>query len=185
DMVWSGVFDSLTRRKFDVFVDYFATGTQLYIPTSSASTYKNVSQLCGKTIAGETATLFQGNLTHAFKKICKNGKGLTFVNSPGIAQQNLLLSEGRAQASVAGPEIIDRMKVTTPGKYVALGPVFYPTYYGVVLHHSAFGKQLGKVIRLAVDHLIKNGTYRKILKHYGLASRAVKKATMTKGSTQY
>lgn len=185
DMVWSGVFDSVTRRKYDVFVDYFSTGTQLYIPTASKSTYKNVSQLCGKTIAGETATLFQGNLTHAFKSICKNGQGLTFVNSPGIAQQNLLLTEGRAQASVAGPEIIDRMKVTTPGKYVALGPIFNPTYYGVVLHNSAFGKQLGKVVQKALNQLIKNGTYAKILKHYGVASRAVKQATFTKGTVQY
>lgn len=184
DMVWSGIFDSPTRYKLDTFDDYFKTGTQLYIPKSEAHTYTKVSQLCGHTVAGETATLYQGNLTAAFKKICPAGKGLSFVNLSGIAQQNLAMQQNRAQVAVAGPESVDYLQKTTPGKYQALGKTFYPTYYGVVFSHNAFGKKLEKVVQGGLEKIIKNGTYMKILKHFDVQKQAVKKITINKGTTQ-
>jgi polar amino acid transport system substrate-binding protein len=184
EMEFTATFDSPTRYKLDYFVDYFRTGTQLYIPTSEAKTYKKVSQLCGHTIAGETGTLYQPNLTAAFKKICKGGPGLSFVNVPGIPEQNTEMKEGRAQAAVAGPESVDYLQITNPGQYKRIGPTFYPTYYGVTLPNSAFGRQLGHVIALALDRLIKNGRYMKILKKYDVQSQAVKRATVDKGTPQ-
>ncbi len=184
DMVWSGIFDSKTRYKLDTFADYFKTGTQLYIPKSEAHTYTKVSQLCGHTVAGETATLYQGNLTAAFKSICPPGHGLSFVNLSGIAQQNLAMEQGRAQVAVAGPESVDYLQKTTPGKYEAIGKTFYPTYYGVVLSNNAFGKQLEKVIQLGIDEIIKNGTYAKILKQFDVQQQAVTASTIDKGTTQ-
>jgi polar amino acid transport system substrate-binding protein len=184
DMVWSGIFDSKTRYKLDTFDDYFKTGTQLFIPKTEASTYTKVTQLCGHTVAGETATLYQGNLTAAFKKICTGGKSLNFVNLSGIAQQNLAMQEGRAQVAVAGPESVDYLQKTTPGKYQAIGKTFYPTYYGVVFSNNAFGKQLEKVVQLGLEKIIKNGTYGKILKHFDVQKQAVKTVTIDKGTTQ-
>ncbi|MGH8988462.1 MAG: transporter substrate-binding domain-containing protein [Acidimicrobiales bacterium] len=183
-MEFTATFDSPTRYKLDYFVDYFRTGTQLYIPKSEASTYKKVAQLCGHTIAGETGTLYQPNLTAAFKKICKGGTGLSFVNVPGIPEQNTEMKEGRAQAAVAGPESVDYLQITNAGQYQRIGPTFYPTYYGVTLPNSAFGKQLGHVIALALDKMIKSGAYLKILKKYDVQSQAVKTATINKGTTQ-
>lgn len=184
NMVWSGVFDSLTRRKLNTFDDYFKTGTQLYIPKSEASTYKKVTQLCGHTVAGETATLYQGNLTAAFKKICPAGKGLSFVNLSGIAQQNLTMQEGRAQVAVAGPESVDYLQKTNPGQYETIGPTFYPTYYGVVFANNAFGKQLEHVIELGLDQVIKDGTYLKVLAQFDLQKQAVTTVTINKGTAQ-
>lgn len=184
DMVWSGIFDSPTRFKLDVFADYFKTGTQLYIPKSEASTYKKLSDLCGVTVAGETATLYEGNLKAAFKSICPANKGLSFVTLSGIAQQNLAMQQGRAQVAVAGPESVDFLQKTTPGKYEAIGKPFYPTYYGVVFANNAFGHKLAHVIQLGVDKIIKKGTYKKILKHFDAQKQAVKKSTINKGSTQ-
>jgi len=184
DLEFTATFDSSTRYKLDTFVDYFRTGTQLYIPKSEASTYRTVSKLCGHTIAGETGTLYQTNLTAAFKKICKNGTGLTFVNVPGISEQNTELQEGRAQAAVAGPESVDYLQKTNPNQYERIGPTFYPTYYGVTLPNSAFGKQLRHVVQLALDKMIKNGTYIKILKRFNVQRQAVKRATIDKGTYQ-
>ncbi len=184
EMEFTATFDSPTRYKLDYFVDYFRTGTQLYIPKSEAKTYKKVSQLCGHTIAGETGTLYQPNLTAAFKKICKGRSGLSFVNVPGIPEQNTEMKEGRAQAAVAGPESVDYLQITNPGQYERIGPTFYPTFYGVTLPNSAFGRQLGHVVALALDQLIKNGTYLKILKKYDVQSQAVKTATINKGTPQ-
>jgi polar amino acid transport system substrate-binding protein len=184
DMVWSGIFDSPTRFKLDTFDDYFKTGTQLYIPKTEAGTYKKVSQLCGHTVAGETATLYEGNLTAAFKKICPAGKGLSFVTLSGIAQQNLTMQEGRAQVAVAGPESVDYLQKTNPGQYQRIGPTFYPTYYGVVFANNAFGKQLEHVVQLGLDKIIKNGTYLKILKQFKVQKQAVKEVTINKGTTQ-
>lgn len=184
DMVWSGVFDSKTRYKLDTFDDYFKTGTQLFIPKTEASTYTKVTQLCGHTVAGETATLYQGNLTAAFKKICTSGNGLSFVNLAGIAQQNLAMEQNRAQVGVAGPESVDYLQKTTPGKYQAIGKTFYPTYYGVVFSNNAFGKQLEHVVQKGLDKIIKDGTYLKILKQFDVQKQAVKSVTIDKGTTQ-
>ncbi|HVC13328.1 MAG TPA: transporter substrate-binding domain-containing protein [Acidimicrobiales bacterium] len=184
DMVWSGIFDSPTRFKLDTFDDYFKTGTQLYIPKSEAGTYKKPSQLCGHTVAGETATLYQGNLTAAFKKICPAGQNLKFVNLSGIAQQNLAMQQGRAQVAVAGPESVDYLQKTNPGQYQALGKPYDPTYYGVVFAHNAFGKQLEHVVKLGIEKIIKNGTYKNILKHFDVQMQAVSKVTIDKGTTQ-
>lgn len=184
EMVWSGIFDSPTRFKLDTFADYFRTGSQLYIPTSEKHQFTKLSQFCGKTVAGETATLFEGNLKQYFKKICTGGQGLNFVNLSGVAQQNLAMQEGRAQVAVVGPEIVDYLQKTTPGKYQPIGPTIYPTYYGVVFPNNAFGKKLEHVVVLAIDKLIKDGKYQKILKQFGLQKQAVKKSTVDKGTTQ-
>lgn len=184
NMVWSGIFDAPTRRAHFTFADYFKTGTQLFIPKSEASTYTKPSQLCGHTVAGETATLFKTNLNAAFKTICAGKAGLSFVTLSGVPQQILEMSEGRAQVAVAGPEIVDSLLVKTAGKFVRLGPTYFPTDYGVVFKNSGFGKKLEHVIVLAINKLIKNGKYGKILKSFGLQRQAVKKATVDKGLPQ-
>jgi polar amino acid transport system substrate-binding protein len=184
NLVWSGIFDAPTRRSHFTFADYFKTGTQLFIPKSEASTYTKPTQLCGHTVAGETATLFMANLDAAFKTICKGKTGLSFVTLSGVPQQILEMSEGRAQVAVAGPEIVDSLLLTTPGKFVRIGPTYFPTYYGVVFANNAFGKKLEHVIVLAIDKLIKDGSYAKILKSFGLQRQAVKASTVDKGLPQ-
>jgi polar amino acid transport system substrate-binding protein len=180
DLVWSGIFDAPSRRTDFTFADYFRTGTQLYIPTSEAKTYTSVSKLCGHTIAGETATLYQHNLTAVFSKICAGKAGLSFVNLSGIAQQNLTIKEGRAVAAVAGPESVDNLQRTQPGQWQRLGPTYAPTDYGVMFANNAFGKQVEKVIVLAINRLISNGTYTKILRQYGAQQQALTHATVDK-----
>jgi polar amino acid transport system substrate-binding protein len=180
DLVWSGIFDAPSRRKLFTFADYFHTGTQLYIPSSEAKTFSSVSQLCGHTIAGETATLYQSNLTAVFSKICRGKAGLSFVNLSGIAQQNLTIQEGRAVAAVAGPESVDNLQRMQPGKWQRLGPTYAPTDYGVMFADNAFGKQLQHVIVLALNQLISNGTYMKILRQYGVQQQALAQATVDK-----
>lgn len=184
NLVWSGIFDAPTRRSHFTFADYFKTGTQLFIPKAEASTYTKPTQFCGQTVAGETATLFKTNLNAAFKTICAGKAGLSFVTLSGIPQQILEMSEGRAQVAVAGPEIVDSLMKTTPGKFLRIGPTYFPTDYGVVFANNAFGKKLEHVIVLAVNKLIKNGTYGRILKSFGLQRQAIKKATVDKGLPQ-
>jgi|GEM_PF-3945629 len=94
------------------------------------------------------------------------------------------MSEGRAQVAVAGPEIVDSLMLTTPGKFVRIGPTYFPTDYGVVFKNSAFGKKLEHVIVLAIDKLIKDGKYAKILKSFGLQRQGLTKATVDKGLPQ-
>lgn len=180
DLVWSGIFDAPSRRANFTFADYFRTGTQLYIPSSEAKTFSSVSQLCGHTIAGETATLYQHNLTAVFSKICSGKAGLSFINLSGIAQQNLTIGEGRAVAAVAGPESVDNLQQMQPGKWQRLGPTYAPTDYGVMFANTAFGKQVEHVIVLALNQLISNGTYVKILRQYGVQQQALTQATVDK-----
>lgn len=180
DLVWSGIFDAPSRRTSFTFVDYFRTGTQLYIPSSEAKTYTSVSQLCGHTIAGETATLYQQNLTVAFSKICHGKAGLSFVNLSGIAQQNLTIKEGRAVAAVAGPESVDTLQRKQPGQWQRFGPTYAPTDYGVMFANNSAGKQLEHVVALALNQLMSNGTYTKILQQYGVQQQALTHATVDK-----
>lgn len=180
DLVWSGTFDAPSRRKNDTFADYFRTGTQLYIPTSEAKTFTSVSALCGHTIAGETATLYQSNLTAVFSTICRGKAGLSFVNLSGIAQQNLAITEGRAVAAVAGPESVDSLQLAQPGKWQRFGPTYAQTDYGVMFANTAFGMQVQNVIVMALNRLISNGTYMKVLRQFGVQQQALTQATVDK-----
>lgn len=186
DMIWSAIFDGPTRYKTVTFADYEKTWTQLYTLKDEASTYSNMKNLCGHTVAGETGTTLKPNATTGFKHkgYCDSSTGLKWVTVDGIPQQNVQLAEGRAQASSLGIEGVLYMQKNTPGKYQAIGPKFYPTYLGVPFANNAFGRKLEHAVALALDKLIKNGTYAKTLKKFGLQKVEVKKILIDKGKPQ-
>jgi polar amino acid transport system substrate-binding protein len=186
DMIWSAIFDGPTRYKTVTFADYEKTWTQIYTLKSEAKTYSSLKKLCGHTIAGETGTTLKPNATTGFKHegICKGLPSLKWVTVDGIPQQNVELTEGRAQGVSLGIEGVLYQLKTSPGKYQMVGSGFYPTYLGVPFANNAFGRQLEHAVMLALDELIKNGTYIKTLTKFGLQDVAISKILIDKGKPQ-
>lgn len=178
DMVLSGITDNKSREKALDFIDYFNTGTQVYMPTQNASSLKTLADLCGKTMAMSASTDYVTTLTTWSQKNCvANGKGkITILGVDSEPSARLQMTQKRAVASAIGPEVFAYLNKQNPGKYATLGPILNPGPYGIAFTKKNTG--LRDAVLAANTELFKNGTYQALLKKWGLTRDALDKPTI-------
>ncbi|KOX06186.1 ABC transporter substrate-binding protein [Streptomyces sp. NRRL B-1140] len=172
--VGTGNFGVTTQRLKTVdFVTYIDDGQGFAVKKGSTAVKKKVtdlSQLCGLTIGTGAGTTFESTLA-ARKDICaKAGKKPYEVK---------VYSENGATLTALRQGRIDVIMSTINGlRHQAAQPAAQTTFLGE--YHRldvgfAFkkGSPLTKAFRAAVDELIKNGTYARILKKWGTSASAI------------
>jgi polar amino acid transport system substrate-binding protein len=173
DLAWTAVFDLRAREKNFNFIDYFKTGTQLYIAKSGAATIHSFKDLCGKTVAVPTGTFFGKIVQSLSKSACTGGASIQQVLVPSPTEQNLQIREGRAVAAVSGVETVLYLMKQQPGQWALLGKILQPDYYAVVFAKDS--GQLMRAMRAAMNVAWHDGTYRRILAKWGLTLGALPK----------
>ncbi|MER7481655.1 ABC transporter substrate-binding protein [Streptomyces sp. NPDC126510] len=172
--VGTGNFGVTTQRLKTVdFVTYIDDGQGFAVKKGSTAVKKKVTdltQLCGLTIGTGAGTTFESTLA-AQKDICaKAGKKPYDVK---------VYSENGATFTALQQGRVDVIMSTINGlRYQAAQPAAQTTFLGE--YHRldvgfAFkkGSPLSKAFRAAVDELIKNGTYARILKKWGTSASAI------------
>ncbi|MEU1315031.1 ABC transporter substrate-binding protein [Streptomyces tibetensis] len=172
--VGTGNFGVTTQRLKTVdFVTYIDDGQGFAVKKGSTAVRKKVTdltQLCGLTIGTGAGTTFESTLA-AQKDICaKAGKRPYEVK---------VYSENGATLTALQQGRIDVIMSTINGlRYQAAQPAAQTTFLGE--YHRldvgfAFekGSPLTKAFRAAVDELIKDGTYARILKKWGTSASAI------------
>ncbi|MFF0006441.1 ABC transporter substrate-binding protein [Streptomyces tibetensis] len=172
--VGTGNFGVTTQRLKTVdFVTYIDDGQGFAVKKGSTAVRKKVTdltQLCGLTIGTGAGTTFESTLA-AQKDICaKAGKKPYEVK---------VYSENGATLTALQQGRIDVIMSTINGlRYQAAQPAAQTTFLGE--YHRldvgfAFkkGSPLTKAFRAAVDELIKDGTYARILKKWGTSASAI------------
>nr|CEL16518.1 probable solute binding protein of ABC transporter system [Kibdelosporangium sp. MJ126-NF4]CTQ90471.1 probable solute binding protein of ABC transporter system [Kibdelosporangium sp. MJ126-NF4] len=123
--------------------------------------------LCGKNVAVQKGTLAVEDLTARGEK-CKSA-GLREVNVQQFQNQtdaNLALSSKRVHAMFADSPIVDYMIKQTGDTLEQIGHVYNTAPYGLVLPK---GKgDYAKAVQGAVQALMDDGTYQKILAKWGV-----------------
>ncbi|MEU6413582.1 ABC transporter substrate-binding protein [Microbispora sp. NPDC046933] len=165
DMGMSGFNDTEERRKILDFVDYYQGGSSFFVK-SGAVQIKSIDDLCGHRVAVQKGTVQQDDATAQDAKCKSAGKeGVEVQVYPDQTAANLALSSGRADLSIADTPIAAYQVTQSKGQFELAGEE-----YGVVMHGIALPKGSGLVKPLvaALDQLMKNGTYQKILDKWGI-----------------
>lgn len=176
--------DSETGKKVGEgvdFVDYFTAGVSIYTRKGDDQGIKTWADLCGKKIAVQRGTVSH-DLAKSEAKKCPGGKTIameTFDND--LEAQTRLRSGGADAGSSDFPVAVHAVKTSGGGKdFQLVGEQVEAAPYGIAVAKG--NDQLTKAIRTALDAIIQNGEYGRILAKWGVEAGAVTKAEVNGGS---
>jgi len=182
DIILSGMSDTKPRQEVVDFVDYLLTGPQFYTTAANAATLKEMTDLCGKNVGTSRRTNFPQEIEAWSKEHCEAAQkpAIKVVGTEGSADARTQLKQGRVDAAVQGSETIPYIMQLEPGSFAPVGAQFSnsPTGLGVAKENTA----LRDAIAAALDGMIQDGSYGKILAKWGLSGTAVQKAVINGGN---
>jgi polar amino acid transport system substrate-binding protein len=152
-------------------VTYFSAGTAWATQKGNPS---GISQdaACGKRVAVQRGTVQVDDITARSKK-CTDAKkpAITIDQYQGQDQATSAVVSGKDDAMLADSPVIAYAIKQTGDKLAQLGDIYdsAPYGYAVKKDEGDFAKALSE----AVNELIKDGTYQKVLDQWGVANGAV------------
>lgn len=180
DIILSGMTDTVERQKSVTFIDYFASGPQLYTLTKNAD-LNEPADLCGKKVGTSRRTTWPAEIAAWSKENCEaNGKPAIIVSgSEGSADARAQLRQGRLDAAMQGSETIPYLMSQEKDTYKPLGLAISKQFTGLGVSKS--NPELAAAIAEAMQAMVDDGTYGKILKKWELEQGAVTKVGMNQG----
>ncbi len=171
DIGMSSFTDTKARQKVVDFVTYFSAGTSFYEKASGGPALQGLASLCGKSVAVENGTTEQSDATAQNKKCKKAGKpGVTVKAYPDQNSANLAISSGHEQIGMADSPVAAYIVKQSNGQFKLVGKSYGTAPYGIALPK---GNGMTKPMLAAVKYLMKQGTYKKILKKWGVQAGAI------------
>ena len=174
DMIMSNMFDNATREKQVSFVDYALDSEGLLVLKGNPHGIKTSADLSGKTVSTESGTYDQGVLEALNKQFKSAGKPqmqlLVLPTEPGAL---LAVSSGRAAATLSDYGVA-KYTAQTAGNGNTFEVVQDPQandFGGQAIVGAGILKsntQLVTAVQKALQQLIDNGAYAKIINKYGL-----------------
>jgi polar amino acid transport system substrate-binding protein len=169
----SSFTDNKLREKTVDFVDYFTAGESFYTKAQGGTTIASIADLCGHTVSAEKGTTEQADATTQGAKCKKAGKpGVTVLVFPDQNGANLAVSSGKAQLGFADSPVAAYQVQKSGGVFKLVGAAYANSPYGLAVPK---GSGLTKPVLAALEVLMKDGTYTKILSHWGVQSGAITK----------
>ncbi|MFD1657858.1 ABC transporter substrate-binding protein [Streptomyces caeni] len=162
------------------FVDYLTAGVSIYTRKGDTGGIATWSDLCGKKIAVERGTVSE-DLAKAEAKKCPSGKKLTIEAFDDDQQAQTRLRSGGADAASSDfPVAAYAVKTSGGGKdFQLVGEQVEAAPYGIAVAKQ--NTQLRDALQAALNAVIKNGEYQKILAKWGAADGAVKESVINGG----
>ncbi|WP_436738881.1 ABC transporter substrate-binding protein [Streptomyces sp. BBFR102] len=161
------------------FLDYFTAGVSIYTTKGDDQGIKTWQDLCGKKIVVQRGTVSH-DLAKAESKKCEKGeiKMETFDNDQQA--QTRLRSGGADAGSSDFPVAAYAVKTSGGGKHFELvGEQVEAAPYGIAVSKS--NPELRDALKAALDAIIENGEYDKIIKKWGVEDGAVTEAVVNGG----
>jgi polar amino acid transport system substrate-binding protein len=177
DIIMSAMSDNKKRQATIDFVDYFVVGTSIIVKKGNPEGIKSLDDFCGKTIAIQQGTT-QDDVAEAQKTKC-GAKTLKILMFPTDPEALIQVKQGRAVADMNDfPVAADTVKKT--GDYEVVGEQIEAGPYGIGVRKE--DTQLRDALQKAMQAIIDDGTYAKILEKYQVTAGAVKTATVNAGT---
>jgi polar amino acid transport system substrate-binding protein len=173
DTALAGMSDTPARREVVDFVDYMRSGTQFYTGARQAATIKASTDLCGKKVGASRSTNNPQRIAEWSAANCeaKGKPAIEVIGTEGSVDARNQLKTLRIDASVQGNETLPYFQNMEPNTYVLLGEPLTEEITGLPVLKSKV--ELRDGIKAAMENLVKNGTYAKLLDKYGLARNGV------------
>ncbi|HEY7142686.1 MAG TPA: ABC transporter substrate-binding protein [Streptosporangiaceae bacterium] len=171
DLGVSSFTDTREREKTVDFVTYFKAGTSFYVKASSGPAIASLADLCGRKVAVEKGTTQQDDAQAQAVKCRAAGKPAVTVqvfNDQNAV--NLALTSGRADVAMADSPVAAYQVRLSKGVLKLAGPPYSTEPYGIAIPKN---NGMAKPVLAAVQHLIADGTYMRILTRWGVQSGAI------------
>lgn len=172
--------DTAQREQQVDFVNYYRAGTQWAVAKGASA---DPADGCGMKVAVETGTTQALSEIPAKSKACvaQGRKGIQMFKFGGFSGAVNALVLGQVDAMSGDSPNIEYAVHQQPEKLQVAGPPFDAVPYGIAV---AKGAPLGHALQGALQHLIDNGVYLRILKKWGVEAGAVTSAGINEASAQ-
>ncbi|GGQ26369.1 ABC transporter substrate-binding protein [Streptomyces mutabilis] len=175
--------DSETGKKVGQgvdFVDYLTAGVSIYTKKGDDQGIKTWSDLCGKKLVLQRGTVSE-DLAKAENEKCPAGKKIAMEAFDNDQQAQTRLRAGGADAGSSDfPVAAYAVKTSGGGNdFQLVGEQVEAAPYGIAV--SKDNTQLRDALKAALDAVIANGEYKKIMDKWGVAEGAVTEATINGG----
>ncbi|MDI3404578.1 ABC transporter substrate-binding protein [Streptomyces cavernicola] len=175
--------DSETGKKVGEgvdFVDYFNAGVSIYTKKGDTQGIETWSDLCGKKVVLQRGTVSH-DLAKAESKKCEGGKKIAIEAFDNDQQAQTRLRSGGADAGSSDfPVAAFAVKTSGGGKdFELVGEQVEAAPYGIAVPKN--NPELRDAIKAALDAIIKNGEYDKIISKWGVKDGAVTEAKINGG----
>ncbi|MGM7440022.1 ABC transporter substrate-binding protein [Streptomyces tunisiensis] len=165
------------------FVDYFTAGVSLYTNKGDTQGIKTWDDLCGKTMAVQRNTFSHDLAKDQAKKCTDAGKKTLKVEEfdTNPEAETRMRSKGADVVSADFPIAAYSVKNSGGGKYFEIvGEQVEAGPYGIAVAKG--NNELRDALQAAVQALIDNGEYQKIIEKWGVEDGAITEAKINGGS---
>lgn len=158
-------------------VTYYSAGTSLAVPSGNPDDI-TLDDLCGENVAVQQGTVQVDDLNARSEECTKGGEAAINIQQfQAQTDVNLQVQTKRSQAMLADSPVIDYAVKQTNGAVEVVGEPYDSAPYGIALKKDQ--GTYAQAIQGAVQAIIDDGTYGKILTKWGLSTTgAVKKAEL-------
>lgn len=156
------------------FVSYFTAGMGYAV---AAGNPKNVDEndLCGLNVAVETGTVEEEAINKTAKQCKADGKkDITIQSSKQQTDATTAVVTGKADVFFADSPVVGYAIAQTDGQLEQLGKDFDEVPNAIAIKKG--DSQTAEAVQKAMQKLMDDGTYTKILQHWGVESGALDKA---------
>ncbi|WP_020673716.1 ABC transporter substrate-binding protein [Amycolatopsis nigrescens] len=184
DLTMAAMNDTAERQQQIDFVDYFQSGITIMVRKGNPDGITGPDTLCGKAVAVVQGTSHQKFATEQSAKCGQSGQPpITVTATDSDTQNQNQLRTGRVAAILNDlPSAVYISRTAGEGKFfeVVPGQPINGGPYGIGVHKT--GKELTESVRAALQALIADGTYGKILEAWGVQQGAVAQVNVNGGS---
>jgi len=182
DVAISGMSDTPERQKEVDFVDYYQAGAMMLVKKGNPDGLKTIADLCGQTVAVQRGTTQEGYAQEQSKKCEGEGKKpIDLLSFDRETEAMLQVKSGRAVSGMQDyPVAAYNSRTSGGGKdFEVVGDQIQAGPLGIAV--SKDNTELRDALQKAVQAVIDDGTYEKLLKKYDVPLGAVDKATVNGG----
>ena len=165
---------TVTKERLDAvdFVSHFDAGSAWAVKKGNPNKI-DTSDLCGKKVAVQTATMQETEANKMAKQCEADGKDkLEVISSKLQTDVTTNVVTGKADVFYADSPVAGYAIAQTDGQLETLGKVEGVAPEGIVIKKG--DSQMDEAVQKAVQKLIDDGTYLKILKYWGVEDGAIK-----------
>ncbi len=181
DAAISSMSDTKERQKQVDFVDYYLSGSIMYVKAGNPQGLKSVDDLCGQTISLQRGTTQEDYVSTELSPACeKAGKAKVSVMAFDRESEAMLqVEQGRAVAGIQEYPVAVYNTQQAKGKFEIIGQQVIAGPLGVAV--SKDNTQLRDALQKALQAAIDDGSYQKLIDKYQTPQSAVKTAQVNAG----
>ncbi|GHF51377.1 hypothetical protein GCM10010218_36160 [Streptomyces mashuensis] len=178
--------DSKTGKKAGEgvdFVDYFNAGVSIYTKKGDTKGINGWDDLCGKKIAVERGTVSDDLAKKQSEKCQQDEKDAISIEAfdTDVEAQTRLKAGGVDAVSSDFPVAAYAVKTSGGGNdFEAVGDQVQAAPYGIAVAKD--NAQLRDAVKAALEEIVKNGDYAKVLKTWGVEAGAIKEVKVNGGT---